>query len=116
MDSSKEKEALRLLTRKEELIMLAVFHLENRASLVNIRKFLNRYTKKRWSPGNVYVPLDALARKKYLDFSVGESTPRRGGRAKKYYRLTATGLEALEELKKLQDFFWAGVLEPAIKE
>ena len=107
---------MRLLTRKEELIMLAVFHLKNEASLVKIRKFLIRHTKKIWSPGNVYVPLDALTRKKYLDFVVGESSPRRGGKAKKYYRLTDTGIGALEELKKLQDLFWAGVLKPATKE
>jgi len=106
---------MRLLTRKEELIMLAVFHLENEASLVNIRKFLNRHTKKMWSPGNVYVPLDALTSKKYLDFTVGHPSPRRGGKAKKYYRLTGRGFEALEELKKLQDLFWAGVLKPATK-
>jgi DNA-binding PadR family transcriptional regulator len=107
---------MRLLTRKEELIMLAVFQLENKASLVKIRKFLNRYTKKTWSPGNVYVPLDALTRKKYLDFSVGEPTPRRGGKAKKYYRLTGKGMKALEELRKVQELFWAGVFEPATKE
>jgi PadR family transcriptional regulator PadR len=107
---------MRLLTRKEELIMLAIFHLDNGASLVNIRKFLNRYTNKRWSPGNVYVPLDALSRKKYLDFSVGEPSPRRGGKAKKIYRLTDSGIEALEELRRLQERFWAGVPEPAAKE
>lgn len=107
---------MRLLTRKEELIMLAVLHLENRASLVNIRKFLNRNTKKRWSPGNVYVPLDALTRKKYLDYSVGDPSPRRGGKAKKYYRLTDAGVKALKELREVQDLFWAGVLEPAAKE
>jgi DNA-binding PadR family transcriptional regulator len=107
---------MRLLTRKEELIMLAVFQLGNKASLVNIRKFLNRYTKKTWSPGNVYVPLDTLTRKKYLDFSVGEPSPRRGGKAKKYYRLTDSGMEALEELRELQELFWAGMFEPATKE
>lgn len=107
---------MRLLTRKEELIMLAIFHLENKASLVNIRKFLIRHTKKMWSPGNVYVPLDALTRKKYLDFTVGEPSPRRGGKSKKYYRLTGRGLEALKELKKLQDLFWTGVLKQATKE
>ncbi len=107
---------MRLLTRKEELIMLAIFHLENNASLVNIRKFLILHTKKIWSPGNVYVPLDALTRKKYLNFTVGEPSPRRGGKAKKYYRLTDTGIEALEEIKRLQDLFWAGVLRPATKE
>jgi PadR family transcriptional regulator PadR len=107
---------MRLLTRKEELIMLAVFHLENEASLVNIRKFLNQNTKRRWSPGNVYVPLDDLTRKKYLKFSVGEPSPRRGGKAKKIYSLTGAGVKALEELRKVQDRFWAGVFEPSIKE
>ena len=107
---------MRLLTRKEELIMLAVFHLGNEASLVNIRKFLNQHTKKMWSPGNVYVPLDSLTRKKYLDFSVGEPSPRRGGKAKKCYCLTDKGITALKELRKLHDFLWTGVLEPAPKE
>jgi PadR family transcriptional regulator PadR len=107
---------MKILTRKEELIMLAVFQLENNASLVKVRKFLNKYTKKTWSPGNVYVPLDALARKKYLDFYVGEPSPRRGGKAKKFYRLTDKGMKALEELRKVQDRFWAGVFEPATKE
>ena len=107
---------MKLLTRKEELIMLAIFHLENEASLVNIRKFLIQRTKKIWSPGNVYVPLDTLTRKKYLDFFVGEPSPRRGGKAKKYYRLTDKGLAALQELKRLQDLFWIGVLKPIPKE
>ena len=107
---------MRLLTRKEELIMLAVFHLENEASLVNIRKFLIQQTKKMWSPGNVYVPLDSLTRKKCLDFSVGDPSPRRGGKAKKCYRLTETGITALEELRRLQDLLWTGVLEAAPKE
>lgn len=106
---------MRLLTRKEELIMLAVLHLEQEASLVDIRKFLIQHTQKMWSPGNVYVPLDDLTRKKYLDFVIGKPSPKRGGKAKKYYRLTAKGLDALERLKKLQDFFWAGAGKLATK-
>ena len=107
---------MKILTRKEELIMLAVCQLGTEANLVNIRDFLIRYTGKKWSPGNVYVPLDTLTRNKYLDFSIGSPSPRRGGRAQKNYRPTPKGVEALAGLKKIHDFFWAGVLEPGTKE
>ena len=62
---------MKLLTRKEELIMLAVYRLRDEACLVTIRKFLITQTRRRWSPGNVYVPLDSLYRKNYLDYALG---------------------------------------------
>jgi DNA-binding PadR family transcriptional regulator len=106
---------MKLLTRKEELIMLAVFRLQEDACLVSIRKFLIDETRRRWSPGNVYVPLDSLYKRNYLDYVLGDPTPRRGGKAKKYYRLTRIGFEALAELKALHDSFWRDIPE-AVKD
>ena len=56
----------KFITRPEELIMLAVWHLEENAYLVTIREFLTETTGKEWSVGAIYVPLDRLSRLGYV--------------------------------------------------
>ena len=97
------------LTRKEELILLTVFRLKDSAYLVSIREHLNRNTERKWSVGNVYVPLDRMEKAGYLESYIGEPTEKRGGKAIKYYRLTDVGLEALAEIKKVNDVMWEGL-------
>ena len=71
------------LSRQEEMVLLAVHHLGEDASLVSVRRYLNKHTEKRWSMSSVYIPLDRLKKSGHLDSTIGEPTPRRGGRAKK---------------------------------
>jgi PadR family transcriptional regulator len=103
------------LTRKQELILLAVFKLGELASLVRIREILNMSTGREWTVGNVYVPLDRMTKMGYLDTRVGEPTARRGGKAIKYYALSREGKEALAELKKVHDNLWEGISDPVFK-
>jgi len=103
------------LTRKEELILLAVHKMGNSASLVKVREILNVSTGREWTVGNVYVPLDRMTKLGYLDTRVGGPTARRGGKAVKYYSLTRQGKEALAELKKVHDTMWNGVSDPALE-
>ena len=104
---------MKYLTRKEELILLAVFRLKEGAYLVSIRKYLNKNTDRKWSVGNVYVPLDRMEKAGYLESYIGEPTEKRGGKAIKYYRLTKVGVAALEEIKKVNDVMWQGLDELA---
>lgn len=97
---------MKYLTRKEELILLAVLKLKDRASLVTIREVLKKSTKEEWTVGNVYVALDKLERSGHLLSSVGEPTGKRGGKAVKYYRVTSSGFKALERNKRVQDLMW----------
>jgi PadR family transcriptional regulator len=46
--------------------------------------------------GSVYTALERLTWKGYLESTIGEPEPTRGGRAKKYYRATGLGKKALE--------------------
>jgi PadR family transcriptional regulator PadR len=103
------------LTRKEELILLAVHKLGDTASLVKVREILNVSTGHEWTVGNVYVPLDRMEKLGYLEALIGEPTARRGGKAVKYYSLTRTGKKALAELKKVHDTMWSGVSDPALE-
>jgi DNA-binding PadR family transcriptional regulator len=101
------------LTRKEEMILLAVHKLGDSASLVKVREILNMSTGHEWTVGNVYVPLDRMTKLGYLDARVGEPTARRGGKAVKYYTLTDQGKESLAELKRVHDTLWEGISDPA---
>ncbi len=100
---------MNFLTRKEELILLAILRLGESASLVKIREFLVDSTGQKWSVGNVYVPLDRMSRLDYLEMWIGAPTALRGGKAVKYYCLTKKGMEALAALKKVNEKMWAGV-------
>ena len=99
---------MKYLTRQEELILLAVFQLKENAYLVTIRTFLKKYTGKNWSVGAVYVPLDRLEKSEFLSAVIGESNAKRGRNSIKYYRLAKQGLEALEEIRKVNAVMWNG--------
>jgi PadR family transcriptional regulator PadR len=103
------------LTRKEELILLAVHKLGESASLVRIREILNVSTGREWTMGNVYVPLDRMTKLGYLETRVGEPTACRGGKAMKYYALSRQGKKALSELKKVHDTMWSGISDLALE-
>lgn len=94
------------LTRQEEQILMAVLDLEDEAYLVTIRKKIKEYTGKSYSLGTIYVPLNRLEKKGYLESLLGEPTAVRGGKGIKYYRLTQKGLNALEEIRVLYHKMW----------
>ena len=52
-------------------------------------------TQRNPTPGAIYTTLDRLEDKGLLKSSIGEATPERGGRAKRYYAVTSNGLKAL---------------------
>lgn len=103
------------LTRKEELILLAVCQLGESANLVKVRELLNISTGHDWTVGNVYVPLDRMTKLGYLETRVGKPTSRRGGKAQKFYFLSQEGKEALAELKKIHETMWRGISDPAFE-
>lgn len=103
------------LTRKEELILLAVHKLGESASLVRVREILNVSTGREWTVGNVYVPLGRMTKLGYLKTRVGKPTSRRGGKAVKYYALSRQGREALAELKRVHDTMWNGIVDAAFE-
>jgi PadR family transcriptional regulator PadR len=106
---------MKYLTRKEELILLAVFKLGDGASLVRIREHLTASTGHEWTVGNVYVPLDRMSKLGYLESRIGNPTAQRGGKAVKFYLLSKKGENALLELRRVHDKMWAGIPGFALK-
>jgi DNA-binding PadR family transcriptional regulator len=97
---------LNLLTRAEELILLAVWRLKDDAYCIPIHKQVFFITGEILSLGSVYMPLDRLVKKGYLESYLSEATPERGGRHKRIYRLTREGLKALQKIRSIQDRMW----------
>ena len=101
---------MKTLTRKEEQILLSIYHLGKEAYLVTIREKLKEMTGKYLDVGTINKPLKRLERDGYLDSHSGDPTPVRGGKAIKYYKLTNRALKALAEVKALNEKFWENVL------
>ena len=91
---------MKFLTRQEELILLAIFHLKGNSYLVRIREHLIENTGRDWSISSVYVPLDRLTKMELLGTSIGKPTARRGGKAIKYYVITEHGILILKKTPK----------------
>ena len=103
------------LTRQEEQILLVIHHLGDTAYLVNIRAMLKEMTGRYFDVGTIYVPLKRLHQKGFLKTHLGRPTAMRGGKAIKYYSLTAKGYQALAEVRRIQERLWEGVVLPALK-
>ena len=97
---------MKLLSRIEEIILLAILRLEGNAYGVPIREQVSKVTKKNWTFGAIYVPLDKLTQKEYISKYMSEPSANRGGRSKCLYKLTPEGKEALREIRKVNEALW----------
>src|SRR5688572_26837301 len=79
----------------EQLILLALIRLDPEAYGVAIREEIEERTGRRVALGAVYTTLLRLEDKRFVASRVGEPSPERGGRRKKYYRPTAVGRREL---------------------
>jgi len=100
-----EVPVMELLTKLEELVLIAVLKVKDNAYGISIYNFIVDIT------GKDVTVLERLVRKGYLRSQKGESTPKRGGMSKKYYYITKSGIKVLEENRLLSQSAWQGVAE-----
>ena len=79
----------------EQLLLLAMVRLEKNAYGATLRKDIEKRTGRTIAIGAVYTALDRLQRKGFVASRVGQPTPERGGRRKRFYRLEPRGAKAL---------------------
>ncbi len=89
----------------EELVLLAVGSLAGNAYGVTIKDALKKETGRTPSIGSLHSALYRLEDKGYLTSSVGGTTADRGGRRKKYYEISSSGVKALESAHELRMSF-----------
>lgn len=86
-----------LLGPLEQIVLLAVYRLGSDAYGMTVRREIEERIGRNISIGAVYATLDRLQAKGFVSSYVGESTPERGGRAKRHFRMKAAGRRALEQ-------------------
>lgn len=102
---------MKLLARAEEIILLAIIRLKDDAYCVPIFDYLQEKSEKKLTLGSIYPPLYRLEGRGFVESFLGEPTAERGGKSKRYYRVTAEGLKALQQMKRLHDSLWEGLSE-----
>ena len=107
------KKSIKILTRVEELILLAVHNLREDAYLVAITDYLGEVTGKKLALPSIHRPLDRLQRQGLLVSEFGEAAAVRGGRRKKIYRITKLGYEILNAFHRFSNQLWQGAAEAA---
>lgn len=83
----------------EELVILAILKLGADAYGASIYEALEEAGRST-AIGALYTTLSRMEEKGLVKSWIGESTPERGGRAKKYFKVEANGLRAVQERER----------------
>lgn len=90
----------------ELMLLLAVIHLGDDAYGVPISRELEAHRGRTVSVGSVYAALERLETKGLVTSSLGDPTPERGGKAKRYFRITKEGLHQVQETRRVLTKLW----------
>jgi len=99
----------------EQMVLLAVLHLGDGAYGRAIREELESRANRTVTHGASYITLDRMVGKGLLESELREPGSGRGGRAKRYFRVTPEGLTALRESRAALQNLWNG-LEDILEE
>jgi PadR family transcriptional regulator PadR len=93
----------------EQALLLAIMRLGSGAYGVTIRHDLTERLGRPVSIGATYTVLERLEAKGFVSSWMGGATRERGGRAKRFYRIEASGLRALDEARTVTANLWGGL-------
>jgi DNA-binding PadR family transcriptional regulator len=80
----------------EVVVLMATLHVGQGAYGSVVRDEIERRTGRPVSRGSVYITLDRLEEKGLLSSKLGDASDSRGGRPKRLFKVTATGLKAVK--------------------
>jgi PadR family transcriptional regulator PadR len=91
------------------MVLLALIRLGEDAYGVPISREIEERGGREVALGSVYAALERLEEKGFVSSLLGEATPERGGRAKKFFRVTSKGLRELRETQQALQNLWQGI-------
>jgi DNA-binding PadR family transcriptional regulator len=103
-----------LLTDFELMILLAILRVGEEAYGVQIAREIEATAGRRLLLGAAYAALDRLEGNGLISSRIGSPTPERGGRAKRFFRVTPRGVRAARDTQQALVALWRGV--PQLKE
>lgn len=98
-----------MLGELEQMVLLAVARLGDEAYAVSVRDEIHQQARVDLSRGAIYVTLDRLEQKGYLESRFSAPVPERGGKARRCFALKPAGVKALRESQRALSRLWAGV-------
>ena len=99
----------------EEIVLLTIGILYEDAYGVAIRSEIENRLGRRVGLGALHATLVRLEDKGHLNSTLGEATNKRGGKRKRYYKLTSSGKEALLHTRSIRESLWKDVNPVAIR-
>lgn len=99
----------------EHFVLIALVHLGGESYSVPIMEEIHRRTGREVAKAAVYIALRRLEEKAILISRLGGATAERGGRAKRYFRLTPAGVQTLSEARAAFTQMWEGAEDLVLK-
>ena len=93
----------------EFIVLLALLRLGDEAYGMPIAQAIEETTGRDVVLSSVYFALERLQKKGMISSTLGEPTAERGGRAKRYYRVTARGLREVRDTRRTLTKLWRRV-------
>jgi DNA-binding PadR family transcriptional regulator len=103
--------ARHLLTDLELMILLATLRVGDEAYGVQIAREIERTSGRRVLLGACYAALDRLEGNELVTSRIGSPTAERGGRAKRFFRVTPRGLKAVKDTREALVALWQDVAQ-----
>ncbi|MCV9385956.1 PadR family transcriptional regulator [Reichenbachiella ulvae] len=93
----------------EEVILLTVAILQDNAYGVAIGLHLQQDLNRKLSISAIHATLDRLSKKGFVTSHMGGATAERGGRRKRYFKVTAAGSRVLTEIQEVRAQLWSQI-------
>lgn len=97
----------------EEIVLLTVAILYEEAYGVSIRQEIEHRLDRKVSVSALQTALRRMEKKGYLESSFGEATSIRGGKRKRYFKVTPYGKKALDSARSAREILWRAIPEIA---
>jgi DNA-binding PadR family transcriptional regulator len=96
----------------EQAVLLAIVRLREDAYGRAILREVQERLEREVAAGAVHATLERLEGKGLIRSRLGQGTPIRDGRAKRFYRIEAEGVEALNTARAAVNHLWQGIRWP----
>ena len=93
----------------EEVVMLTIGILNQEAYSLAIKNEIERTLNRRVSMGALHTGLYRLEEKGYLTSELGEPTKKRGGKPKRFFKVTMKGQNTLKEVMEARTKLWKSI-------
>ena len=97
----------------EEFTLLAIRALGDNTYAVPIQQYVEKVTGRRISIGSIYATLGRLEEKGFVRSTMSEAVAQRGGKSRRIYTVTPSGLRTARDLHRVRERIWNAIAEGA---